>query len=140
MIWKDRRLKWDRDKYNGIHSIRVSTAEVWVPDLEVMNRVHDFPLVDEKMPRPGIIEPNSSDLSYIIQCLGHTVSEPHQRISLNHHGRVWLKRFFRMRANFKPFVRNYPYDKQQPTLVIASADNDEDIMELVHKLSISCVA
>ena len=54
MIWKDRRLKWDRDKYNGIHSIRVSTAEVWVPDLEVMNRVHDFPLVDEKMPRTGI--------------------------------------------------------------------------------------
>ena len=51
MIWKDRRLKWDRDKYNGIHSIRVSTAEVWKPDLEVMNRVHDFPLVDEKMPR-----------------------------------------------------------------------------------------
>ena len=53
MIWKDRRLKWDRDKYNGIHSIRVSTAEVWKPDLEVMNRVHDFPLVDEKMPRIG---------------------------------------------------------------------------------------
>ena len=38
-----------------------------------------------------------------------------------------------MRANFKPFVRNYPYDKQQPTLVVASADNDEDIMELVHQ-------
>ena len=53
MIWKDRRLKWDRDKYNGIHSIRVSTAEVWKPDLEVMNRVQDFPLVDEKMPRIG---------------------------------------------------------------------------------------
>ena len=62
MIWKDRRLKWDRDKYNGIHSIRVSTAEVWVPDLEVMNRVHDFPLVDEKMPRTGITEPHAAEL------------------------------------------------------------------------------
>ena len=63
MIWKDRRLKWDRDKYNGIHSIRVSTAEVWVPDLEVMNRVHDFPLVDEKMPRTGIPVPLPSSES-----------------------------------------------------------------------------
>ena len=61
------------------------------------------------------------------------------RISLNNHGRVWLKRFFRMRANFKPFVRNYPYDKQQPTFVVASADNDEDIMELVHSFSTSCL-
>ena len=81
----------------------MTPRQVWIPDLEVMNRIHDFPLTDEKLPK----------------------------LSVNHHGRVWLKRYFRMRVRFKPEIENYPYDKQTPELVIASADKDEDIQLVV---------
>ena len=63
MIWKDERLIWTKEEFGGIHNIRANPYEIWIPDLEVMNRIHDFPLTDEKLPKA----------------------------SVNNHGRVWLK-------------------------------------------------
>ena len=103
MIWKDRRLEWNREEFGGIHRIRVAHEQVWIPDLEVMNRIHDFALTEEKLPR----------------------------VSINNHGRVWLKRYFRMRVRFHPEIENYPYDQQMPEIIIASADKDEDIQSRV---------
>ena len=51
MQWSDHRLKWDADKYGQLQIIRVKKDEVWTPDLDIVNRIHDFAKSDENTPK-----------------------------------------------------------------------------------------
>ncbi|XP_050394708.1 neuronal acetylcholine receptor subunit beta-3 isoform X2 [Patella vulgata] len=35
--WNDMYLKWDADNYSGIHTIRVPTEDIWMPDIKLYN-------------------------------------------------------------------------------------------------------
>ena len=48
MQWSDRRLRWLPDNHGEIRIIRATTRQVWIPDVDVVNRIHDFSPVDEK--------------------------------------------------------------------------------------------
>ena len=71
---------------------------IWYPDLEVQNRLLDYPPGDEKLNRAWI----------------------------NSDGQVWLTRFFRLRASFEPAVADFWYDSQTPQIIIQSADRNQD--------------
>lgn len=51
MKWNDARLQWDPNNYGNVNKIRVPKSDVWIPDLNVINRIHDFSSVDEKIPK-----------------------------------------------------------------------------------------
>ena len=51
MKWKDSRLRWDFNEYGNVTKIRVRKEEVWIPDLTIVNRIHDFSPEDEKIPK-----------------------------------------------------------------------------------------
>ena len=42
MTWNDPRLKWDPADFGGVTSIRALQDEVWIPELNVVNRINDF--------------------------------------------------------------------------------------------------
>ena len=49
MTWNDPRLKWDPADFGGVTSIRALQDEVWIPELNVVNRINDFSYQDEKL-------------------------------------------------------------------------------------------
>ena len=51
MNWEDSRLAWNITKYGNVTKIRVRKEEVWIPDLTIVNRIHDFSPEDEKVPK-----------------------------------------------------------------------------------------
>ena len=51
MKWNDARLQWDPYSYDNVKKIRARKSDVWIPDLNVINRIHDFSPVDEKIPK-----------------------------------------------------------------------------------------
>ena len=51
MQWYDPRLMWDKDKNGMVQTIRARLDEVWTPELLIVNRIHDFPKVDENVPK-----------------------------------------------------------------------------------------
>ena len=51
MKWEDSRLQWDSSKFGNVTKIRVRKEEVWIPDLTIVNRIHDFSPQDEKHPK-----------------------------------------------------------------------------------------
>ena len=42
MKWVDPRLKWNPHYFGEKKNIRVDPDLIWIPDLEVVNRIHDF--------------------------------------------------------------------------------------------------
>jgi len=36
--WYDAYLKWDKDKYDGLDSIRIPSSLVWRPDIVLYNK------------------------------------------------------------------------------------------------------
>ena len=51
MRWNDARLAWDPSDYSNTNKIRALKSDVWIPDLNVVNRIHDFSPEDEKVPK-----------------------------------------------------------------------------------------
>ena len=82
--WNDINLKWDRDKY-PVNTIRTGKKNVWVPNVEVLNRVSDFSQRDE-------VE---------------------RLVSIEHTGQVQYTRAFRMRSMLDTFLTQYPFDVQE---------------------------
>ena len=94
MSWTDKRLRWRPRDHGYIRKIRADRNQVWIPDVEVVNRLHDFSPLDEKI----------------------------SRVHIHYDGRVVNTRMFRLRANFSPSIYTYPYDLQIATFSIASTD------------------
>ena len=51
MQWTDKRLRWRPADHGYIRKIRAEKSQLWVPDIEVVNRIHDFSPQDEKSSR-----------------------------------------------------------------------------------------
>ena len=51
MSWTDKRLRWKLADNGYIRKIRAEKSQVWIPDVEVVNRLHDFSPFDEKASR-----------------------------------------------------------------------------------------
>ena len=98
MMWVDDRLQWNETEFSGVDYIQEPADSIWYPDLEVQNRLLDYPPGDEKLNRAWI----------------------------NSDGQVWLTRFFRLRASFDPAVADFWYDSQTPKIIIQSADRNQD--------------
>ena len=47
LIWQDDRLSWDLEEFNGIAAISVNLHDIWTPDVQIINRGHEFSTKDE---------------------------------------------------------------------------------------------
>lgn len=43
----NKRLAWNSEEYNEIQSISVGMEKIWSPDVQIINRGHDFPHNEE---------------------------------------------------------------------------------------------
>ena len=68
----------------NINSIRADKDQVWVPEIEILNRVHDFSPIDEKQ----------------------------RKLKIDKSGRVFYTRAYRMRSMIESSLNNYPFDLQ----------------------------
>ena len=55
MRWNDARLRWNASDYSNTRKIRALKSQVWIPDLNVVNRIHDFSPEDEKVPKRELV-------------------------------------------------------------------------------------
>ena len=37
-IWKDERIQWDKDNYNGLEVVRLPALKLWLPDIVLYNK------------------------------------------------------------------------------------------------------
>ena len=88
MQWYDPRLMWDKDQNGMVQTIRARLDEVWTPELLIVNRIHDFPKVDENVPKCKTIFLNEAQKAEF-------------SVKVNHDGRVVYTRLFRMRAGIE---------------------------------------
>ena len=77
-----------------MNSIRADQNQVWIPAVEVLNRIRDFSPGDEKK----------------------------RQLKIDSGGNVRYVRTFRMRSSMSPSIENYPYDVQVAILTLASGD------------------
>ena len=75
----------------NINSIRADKSQVWIPEIEILNRVNDFSPIDEKQRQLKIVSS----------------------------GKVRYTRAYRMRAMLSSSLAFYPYDVQVNTLSLA---------------------
>ena len=47
LFWQDDRLSWDLEEFNGIAAISVNLHDIWTPDVQIINRGHEFSTKDE---------------------------------------------------------------------------------------------
>ena len=87
MKWKDSRLQQDSSEFGNVTKIRVRKEEVWIPDLTIVNRIHDFSPQDEKHPKCEFQLLFLKIMLYLI-------------VQVDNEGYVTYTRLFRMRANF----------------------------------------
>ena len=73
------------EKVININSIRADRSQVWIPEIEVINRVNDFSPVDEKQ----------------------------QQLKIESNGKVKYSRSYRMRSMMSSSLSYYPYDVQE---------------------------
>ena len=116
MIWSDPRLSWSGKKFRNTHTIQLDPMKIWHPDLEFVNRIHDYSYQDEKI----------------------------HKAAVNSDGRVTWNRIVRLRSNFGPAIANYPYDRQLPVLKVSSLDNSASTLKLtttywnqLHRIALS---
>ena len=101
VYWYDRRLTWNPTDFNDIKTIRVQENEIWVPDLNVVNRLWE--ITKEKVPK----------------------------VKINYQGAIQYTRHERIRAIFSPDITNFPYDGQYTQLRIASMDNSDKTVQIL---------
>ena len=75
-----------------IRSIRVDRDKIWVPEIEVINRVYDFSPVDEIK----------------------------RKLRVDSDGKVTFNRMYRLRTMMSSQIQRYPYDLQVIPLTILS--------------------
>ena len=68
----------------NINSIRADKSQVWIPEIEILNRVNDFSPIDEKQ----------------------------RQLKILSSGKVKYTRAYRMRAMLTSSLSLYPYDVQ----------------------------
>ena len=61
MSWIDLRLRWNLNDFGNINQIECLPSHIWTPDIDVINRVHDFSATNEK-PQMATIEHNGNVL------------------------------------------------------------------------------
>ena len=106
MEWMDRGLSWETKQASktgtpqygsrerkakeavNINSIRADKSQVWIPEIDILNRVNDFPHGDEKL----------------------------NQLKIESNGKVIYSRSFRMRSMMSSSLSNYPYDVQEMLL------------------------
>ena len=72
----------------NINSIRADKSQVWIPEIEILNRVNDFSPIDEKQ----------------------------RQLKVESNGQVKYTRAFRIRSMLSSSLDNYPYDVQERLL------------------------
>ena len=84
MIWNDNNLQWTTNSVVNVNSIRADQNQVWIPAVEVLNRIRDFSPGDEKK----------------------------RQLKIDSSGNVRYVRSFRMRSSMSPSIENYLFDVQ----------------------------
>ena len=80
-----RKILTERDTLQvNINSIRADKSQVWIPEIEILNRVNDFSPIDEKQ----------------------------RQLKILSSGKVKYTRAYRMRAMLTSSLSLYPYDVQ----------------------------
>ena len=74
----------------NINSIRADKDQVWIPEIEILNRVNDFSPVDEKK----------------------------RQLKVESNGKVRYSRSYRMRSMMSSSLGYYPYDVQEMLLLL----------------------
>ena len=64
LAWLDDRLSWKMEDFNGIAAISVALDDIWTPDVQIINRGHDFSTRDEYKYKAKIY---SSGYVYVIR-------------------------------------------------------------------------
>ena len=59
MSWKDPRLRWEPSKFRNIHKIQLNPSGLWTPELEFVNRIHDYSYQDEKIHQAKVFSDGS---------------------------------------------------------------------------------
>ena len=72
----------------NINSIRADKDQVWIPEIEILNRVNDFSPVDEKK----------------------------RQLKVESNGKIRYSRSYRMRSMMSSSLGHYPYDVQEMLL------------------------
>ena len=90
--WVDKQLSWEGMKTidgeaHGYYTnnIRADRSQVWVPEVEVLNRVEDLSTKDEK----------------------------NRQLKIESNGRVKYSRSYRIRSQLSLSLWDYPYDVQE---------------------------
>jgi len=78
-----------RQERININSIRADKDQVWIPEIEILNRVNDFSPVDEKK----------------------------RQLKVESNGKVRYSRSYRMRSMMSSSLGHYPYDVQEKFLL-----------------------
>ena len=112
MSWTDKRLRWKLADNGYIRKIRAEKSQVWIPDVEVVNRLHDFSPFDEKASRVHVYYDGRVVNTRLVLSTAVSIMNQQQN----------LFRMFRLRANFSPSIYTYPYDLQIAAFSFASTD------------------
>ena len=59
MTWKDPRLAWQAENFRNIHDIQLNPSSLWTPELEFVNRIHDYSYQDEKIHKAKVTSDGS---------------------------------------------------------------------------------
>ena len=102
MNWNDNNLKWEIGSKFNVNSVRADRHQVWVPDIEILNRIRDFAPGDEK----------------------------ERQLKIDSSGNVRFVRSFRIRSSMSPSIGSYPYDVQVASLILASGDYSTEKLNL----------
>ena len=82
--WVDKHLSWEGNNDYYTNSIRADRSQVWVPEVEVLNRVKDLSTKDEK----------------------------NRQVRIESSGQVRYSRSYRIRSQLSLSLWDYPYDVQ----------------------------
>ena len=86
----------------NINSIRADESQVWIPEIEILNRANDFSPIDEKK----------------------------RQLKIESTGKVIYSRAYRMRSMMSSSLNTYPYDKQFANIILSSADYSSEKVKL----------
>ncbi|KAK3796056.1 hypothetical protein RRG08_013361 [Elysia crispata] len=91
-IWKDPRLQWNVTNYQGVRTIRLPAARIWVPDLVLYNVAYQQP----------------------------PVSLYESTVTVTYDGTVVLVPMLTLYSTCPMDLRNFPYDEQSCSMVFGS--------------------
>jgi hypothetical protein len=99
--WKNPLLKWNKSEFNDIHSIRLSTNDLWIPDTAIAN------LASSESPSKSQIKS--------------------KYLSLNYNGYVSLTETLKIKSACSFNMKYFPFDQQTCLLKFVSLANRDII-------------